>query len=486
MLDATTLGDMPAVTDRDDATALAAAIACGTVTCREAMDASLAAAERHRDLGALCHIDADRGRKVADAMDEERRSDPAGFATRAFAGVPTLAKDLGGPFAGFPVRAGSHLFDHLAGGSMDSDLAARFRAAGLCVFGMTTSPEVGLSLASEPARGPTCRNPLASALTAGGSSGGAAAAVAAGIVAIAHATDAGGSIRVPAACCGLVGLKPTRGAMPGGPAFGNHLGGIASEFVVARSVRDTRRALSALAGRARGPFADLAFSDAAPGKLRIGVLAETGSRFPMDLQRATAVSDAARALEADGHRIVPVVAWAELEGLAGASNRVFADIISVNLARLVESLRLDLSLCEPMTGAVAERGAAMPATAFWDSLTAAVSVSHALWNLFDGFDCLLTPMLATAPPPLGSFPTDHTDANLHFSRMAAFAPLATLANISGVPALTLPFGADGDGLPLPVQLVGPMGSDRILLALADRLAAEQRWRHRFPVAGLAA
>jgi amidase len=147
--------------------------------------------------------------------------------------VPTLAKDLGGPFKGLPVAAGSRLFKRDSGDA-DSELAARFRAAGFCLFGLTTSPEFGLSLASEPTIGPVCRNPHDRSRTAGGSSGGAAAAVAAGIVSTAHATDAGGSIRVPAACCGLVGLKPSRGAMPAGPSFGNHLGGIASEFVVTR------------------------------------------------------------------------------------------------------------------------------------------------------------------------------------------------------------------------------------------------------------
>ncbi len=468
-----------------DATALAAAIRAGALSAGEAMEAAIAAASGHAGLGAVCHLDEARGRAAATQFDAERAADPAHFAARPFAGVPTLAKDLGGPFAGFPVRAGSRMLDQALDPAMDSDLAGRFRAAGLVPFGLTTSPEFGLSLASEPARGPLCRNPLDPARTAGGSSGGAAAAVAAGIVAIAHATDAGGSIRVPAACCGLVGLKPTRGAVPGGPHFGNHLGGIAAELAVCRSVRDTAAIFEAARGRARGPFADPADAAAPHGGLRIGVLTETGADCPTEPERSRAVEAAAKALEGRGHRIV-AVDWPAFARLVSASSSIFADIVSINLAGLVETLSLDLDLAEPITRAFVERGRRISATALWTSLDAAVHVSHETWALFDSLDCLVMPMLASAPLPIGSFPTDHDDTDLHLRRMQAFAPLAGLANIAGFPALTLPFGADVDGLPLPVQLMAPMGEDRLLLSLAASLEAEGRWRHRFSVAGLAA
>ncbi len=468
-----------------DATALAAAIRAGALSAGEAMEAAIASASGHAGLGAVCHLDEVRGRAAATQFNAERAADPARFAARPFAGVPTLAKDLGGPFAGFPVRAGSRMLDHALDPVMDSDLAGRFRAAGLVPFGLTTSPEFGLSLASEPARGPLCRNPLDPARTAGGSSGGAAAAVAAGIVAIAHATDAGGSIRVPAACCGLVGLKPTRGAIPGGPRFGNHLGGIAAELAVCRSVRDTAAIFEAARGRARGPFADPADTTAPHGGLRIGVLTETGADCPTEPERSRAVEAAAKALEGRGHRIV-AVDWPAFAGLVSASSSIFADIVSISLAGLVETLSLDLDLAEPTTRAFVERGRRISATALWTSLDAAVHVSHETWALFDSLDCLVMPMLASAPLPIGSFPTDHDDTDLHLRRMQAFAPLAGLANIAGFPALTLPFGADADGLPLPVQLMAPMGEDRLLLSLAASLEAEGRWRHRFSVAGLAA
>ena len=468
---------------KGDATALAEAIRDGRLTAGEALTASLAAVESRADLGALCHVDAELGRREAVAADAERGSDPARFAARPFGGVPTLAKDLGGPFAGLPVVAGSRLFSRYRPDAPDSDLASRFRAAGLLPFGLTTAPEFGLALASEPAIGPLARNPLDPSRTPGGSSGGAAAAVAAGIVAIAHATDAGGSIRVPAACCGLVGLKPSRGVMPAGPAFGNHLGGIASELCVSRSVRDSAILLSAVAGKTRGPFADVTLADAKARPLKIGMLCETGQEFPATSDRSAAIEAAGRFLEASGHKLVPIV-WSDVATMAAASARLFYDFVATNLAVLSETDGIDFSLAEPMTQAFAKRGRALSAASFWRSQTAGVLVSRNLWRLFGQIDVLLAPMLATAPPPIGSFPTDHDDTDLHLNRMISLAPLATLANISGFPALTLPFGADANGLPLPVQMFAPLGADRQLLSLAAMLEEDDRWQHRFPVAGL--
>ena len=467
-----------------DATALVKAIKGGSLSAFDAMQASLQAAEAHDGLGAIVHLDREMGESAARAMDLECERAPYLFNARPFAGLPTLVKDLGGPFAGLPVAAGSRLFARKPSNA-DSDLAKRFRHAGFCPFGLTTSPEFGLSLASEPAAGPVCRNPLDPSRTPGGSSGGAAAAVAAGIVTIAHATDAGGSIRVPAACCGLVGLKPGRGAMPAGPSFGNHLGGIASELAVARSVRDARGAFEVLSGHARGPFANAAPVRFETAVLRIGVLTGTGSRHPTTDDRSAAVAAAAQSLLAEGCALVDLD-WPEFDSMVAASDRTFGVIVSVNLAALMDGLSLAVDQAEPLTQAFVARGRALSGPAFWNSLNEGVLVARDLWRIFDRVDAILTPMLASAPLPIGSFPTDHGDAELQLDRMTAFAPLAALANISGFPAITLPFGADADGLPLPVQLIAPFGYEPMLLALAEQLEAEGRWQHRFPVAGLAA
>lgn len=466
-----------------DATELAGAIKSGTLTCVDAMQAALDACAEQDGLGAIAYVNPETGLAAALALDQEASVHPEHFARRAFAGVPTVAKDLGGPFPGLPVTAGSRLFAR-AGKGADSDLAERFRDAGLCVFGLSTSPEFGFSLASEPAIGPICRNPLDPSRTAGGSSGGAAAAVATGIVAIAHATDAGGSIRVPAACCGLVGLKPTRGAVPAGPSFGNHLGGIASELAVTRSVRDTATIFDVVRGRTRGPYADIAQHTAKTGKLRVGLLTDTGRHYAIESDRAQAVEAAARFLENQGNALISI-RWDEMESAIQASARAFGDIISVNIAGLVDDLKLDVRLVETMTQAFIMRGRAMPATVLWRSLNGAVRASRTLWEIFDRVDVIVMPMLAAAPPPIGSFPTDHSDIDLHLERMTSFAPLASLANISGFPAITLPFGKDAQGLPLPIQMMAPMSEDKLLLQLASALEAEQRWQHRFPIAGFA-
>jgi amidase len=456
----------------DDAMALAGAIASGELSATNAMAKAIAAADADR-FGAIALLLPERGLAEAHAMGG---TDPA---AQAFAGVPTLAKDLGGPFAGIPIRAGSAA---IAGDpAADSELAQRFRAAGLCVFGSTTVPEFGLSLGCEPAIGPVTRNPLAPDRIAGGSSGGAAAAVASGIVAIAHATDAGGSIRVPAACCGLVGLKPSRGAMPGGPSFGNHLGGIASELAVCRSVRDAAAIFECLAGQARSPFPDVGQLAVPQTSLRIGVLAELGPRYRLDEAREDVVLDAARAFESAGHSLVPLD-WSDVDALVTESARAFDHIVSVNLALSFPSGTP--SNVEPLTRAVIERGRSLLATTLWDTLNRAVLVSHRLWRLFDALDVIITPMLSGPPPPLGHFATNYGEVDEHFEKMTAFAPLAALANVSGFPALTLPFGTDALGLPLPVQMIAPFGAEKLLLALAARLESEQRWSHRFPVAGL--
>lgn len=470
--------------DRLDGLALADLIRRRTTTAGRVLEASLDRARAMAHLGALQAIDADLGRSRAAAVDAGMTRRPKYYARQPFLGVPFLMKDLGAPSLGLPVLAGSR---SLVPGSTaaDSELARRFRRAGLVAFGTSTVPEFGLSLATDPAIGPTARNPLDPALIPGGSSGGAAASVAAGIVALAHATDAGGSIRVPAACCGLVGLKPTRGAVPGGPGFGNHLSGIASELVIARSLRDIAAALDAVAGSAEGPFPDpdldlpvLPWIDGRPESLRVGVTTDAGGGRPIDPARSGAVEAAAKVLAEAGHRIVPIPCE-RLDAMVQGSALVFDRVVSVNLARALP----DLAQVEPLTRAVALRGRAMTAIDASEAEAMSVMVAHLAWRLFDEVDVLLLPMLSGPPPPIGSFPTDHPDVDLHWRRMQDFAPYAMIANIAGVPALTLPHGEDGDGMPLPVQLMGPMGSDGLLLQLGMILRARRPWSFHFPVAG---
>ncbi|HWJ73178.1 MAG TPA: amidase [Kaistia sp.] len=449
------------------------------------MDAALARADEAKALGAISFLAADLGRENAAAIDAGLKRRPKYFRLKPFTGVPFLMKDLGASAIGLPVVCASAALPPTPPAE-DAELARRFKAGGLVPFGVTTVPEFGLSLSSEPALGPVARNPLDPSLTPGGSSGGAAAAVAAGIVALAHATDAGGSTRVPAACCGLVGLKPTRGVMPGGPDFGNHIGGIAAELVVSRSLRDTALALEHFSGSGEGYFPDADLDlplagrlDETVAPLRVGILLDVAEGKAIEPARREAVAHAGAVLAEAGHTLVTLDP-AHLAPLARDSEMVFDRIICTNLARNMP----DLSKVERLTAAVARRGLDMTARDYQAAEIAAVRVAHALWRLFDEVDILLTPMLSGPPLPIGAFPFDHDDVPLQWRRMSDFAPYAMLANIAGTPALTVPHGTDGAGLPLPVQLIGPMASDGLLLRLARRLQRAVPWSHRTSIAGL--
>ena len=469
----------------DEGLGLAEAIRAGALSARDAMTTALARAEAAAGLGAIRFLDAERGLRRAGALDALLRHDPDRAASMPFFGVPFLLKDLGAAAAGFPVVCGSRLLADVPAPSQSSELALRFEAAGLVPFGVTTVPEFGMTLSSEPALGPIARNPLDPNRTPGGSSGGAAAAVAAGIVVLAQSGDAGGSTRVPAACCGLVGLKPTRAAIPGGPLFGNHLHGLACELVLSRSLHDSAAALDALAGRGQGPEPDPDLGGSALqqlgrpfGWLRVGLCIDGPPGFPIEAERARAVLEAAEALEAEGHAIVPVPVE-QLARFTEPSTLVFDRIISVGTARHLGGLAAaDLERVEPLTRAAIARGRAISGVALQEALVAGVAVAHGMWRLFETIDVLLTPMLATAPPPIGSFPMGGDNVEANWRRMNAFAPYAMLANVAGTPALSIPFGEDATGLPLPLHLLGAMGTDARLLRVALQLEAARPWRLR--------
>jgi len=471
--------------DPTDGAALAASIRSGATTAVAALEAALARAEEAKALGAISYLDADLGRAQAAAIDKGIKGRPKLHSLKPFPGVPFLMKDLGVPAAGFPVVCGSASLPATAP-ETDAELARRFKTAGLVPFGVTTVPEFGLALWSEPAIGPIARNPLDPSRTPGGSSGGAGTAVAAGIVALAHASDAGGSTRIPAACCGLVGLKATRGATPAGPDFGNHIGGIAAELVISRSLRDTALALDHCSGSAEGYFPDpdldgpiAPLLDKPVEPLRIGVLLDVADGKAIEAERRAAVAHAAEVLQAAGHTIVPLDP-ARLAPLLANAELVFDRIICANLARNMP----DLSKVERLTAAVARRGLEMTARDYQQAEVTAVRTAHAMWRLFDEVDILLTPMLSGPPLKIGAYSFDHDDVALQWRRMSDFAPYAMIANIAGTPALSIPHGTDADGLPLPVQLIGPMASDGLLLRLARSLQRAMPWSFATSIAGL--
>ena len=446
-----------------DATSLSAAIASGVVTAPEVMEAALVAAGE-RAAGAMAVIDADLGRAGARGALSGR------FAGR-FAGVPFLGKDLGSGLGRLPTCGGSAALRRRAStGKADSVLFARFRAAGLVPFGLTTVPEFGLALTSDPAV-----NPFDPAYSPGGSSGGAAAAVAAGIVAMAHATDAAGSIRVPAACCGLLGLKPSRGAVPQGPDFGNHLMGVAAELVLARSVRDVRGIFDAVAdvGPDAGP--DAGPRDMASLRVAFCLPKRCGAA------QAGAVWLVAEALRDLGCDMVERPAPDALGTRAAATVRT---ILTASLAEWMGALGVRDDEMTPLAAAVAAEGRGMAAATLFAASRDMAVIADGLATYMAGADVLLSPVLSGPPPKRGAFDMAATHPAAHFAQIEALAPNAALANVAGVPALSLPVGLDAAGLPLGVQITARIGQDRLLLDIGARLMPLlPRIVFPFPIAG---
>lgn len=414
------------------------AIASGAVSASGVMEAALEAAAA-RGFGAICRLEPGMGRAGA-----------LGPLSGPFAGVPFLGKDLGSGAAGLsPVAGSAALARRRVDQGADSDLFARFRAAGLVPFGLTTVPEFGLALTSDP-----CVNPWDAALSPGGSSGGAAAAVAAGIVAIAHATDAAGSIRVPAACCGLVGLKPSRGAVPMGPDQGNWLMGLASELVLARSVRDVVTAFDAVAEDGAGGRGFAAG--------RLGVMVPEGC----DAVQAEGARAVARLAEGLGlaveERAFPAV-------MAARAGVVARRVLTASLAEWMGFLGVSGEELTPIAAAVLEEGRAMGAADLF-AASREMAVLTAEWEgWMAGVDAVISPVLARGVPEVGAFDMTARDVAAHFAQMGKVAPGAALANAAGYPALVIPLA--GGGIPVGVQIAGRVGCDRALLALGARLAA---------------
>lgn len=433
-----------------DATSLAEAIASGAVSAPDVMHAAIAAAET-RGHGAIARLAPDLGRAGATRP-------PQG----PFAGVPFLGKDLGSGAAGLTPTAGSRaMAARHRDQTSDSDLFARFRAAGLIPFGLTTVPEFGLALTSDPAT-----NPWDATLSPGGSSGGAAAAVAAGIVAIAHATDAAGSIRVPAAACGLVGLKPSRGAVPMGPDHGNWLMGLAGELVLARSVRDVATAFAIAAEPWAGtrPFTHARVALALPDPC--DPAAAAAARAVADLAASTGLAIETRSFPAD---------------LATRAAALARTILTASLAEWMDALGVPASDLSPIAAAIRAEGQAMPATTLFAASRDLARITAEWEAWMDGIDALITPVLPGGTPRIGAFDMAATDPTAHFAQMEATAPGAAIANSAGGPAITIPYGSHK---PQGIQIASRRDTDRALLSLAGRIAAlAPPVTYPFPIAG---
>jgi amidase len=468
---------------RLDALGLAELVRTRQVSPAELLDATFARIARWNP-----HIHA-----VVASMEDEARAAAAAPGDGPFAGVPFLIKDLLAAVKGVPLRGGSALLDGYVP-PHDSELVARYRRAGLVLCGKTSTPELGI-LPTTEARvyGEPCRNPWDLSRSTGGSSGGAAAAVAAGIVPAAHASDGGGSIRVPASACGVFGLKPTRGRNPLGPDVGDVIGGLGVEHVVSRTVRDSAALLDATQGPDVGapyvaPAPERTYLEETrlpPRPLRLGLVTRSPLDGPVHPSCVAAATRAARLCEGLGHRVEERVI-----GVPGPMMfDAFMAIWSSGLAMTVEAFALVRGVpstdppLEPLTKALLAAGRRVPAWRYllsWGFLhrvSRAIQAAH-----FVDLDGLITPTLAEPPPPLGSFAGTDDDPLAGMKRAAAFTPFTALANITGQPAMSLPLHVDETGLPVGVQVVGRFGDEGTLFRLAAQLEAASPWADRFPPA----
>lgn len=474
-----------------DASDQAALVRDGEVTPRELVDAALARIEvLDGTLGAVIHPRFERARE--DAM----RVDPA---TQPFAGVPLLLKDSGCPQAGEPHHQGLRaLRDAGFRETEDSWLVERFRAAGFVIVGRTNVPELCCMPTTEPsAYGPT-RNPWSHAHSTGGSSGGSAAAVAARYVAVAHGGDGGGSIRMPASCCGLVGLKPSRGRLTRGPHEGEAWGGLATDGVLTRSVRDTAAVLDLIAGPGPGDPAPalpwnrtLAAAAAtacddrgrAAERLRIGVRYEAfAGGDPTHPEVRAAVERAAAALSELGHELSDGGPGAlddpEIPDRQGVvTSTGVAAALDGFAQRIGRAIGLDE--LEPITAAIVEAGRRHSALDYRNAREALIAYTRRVVPWWETRDLLLAPTITRPPPRLGDIHPELAPAEVGRLR-AEYGWLTPPWNVTGQPAVSLPVYWSAAGLPIGVQLVAAPGREDVLVRVAAQLESATGWLERSP------
>ncbi|MCV7444942.1 amidase [Mycobacterium paraense] len=466
-----------------DATDQAELVARGEVAPGELLEAAIERIERFNPaLNAVVIEWFDHARSVA--AGPELPDGP-------FRGVPFLLKDLYTSFAGQTLSNGNRALKEAAiPDSADTTLVARFKAAGLVIAGRTNSPELGTLPTTQPVAWGATRNPWALDRTPGGSSGGAAAAVAAGMVPFANASDGGGSIRIPASCCGLVGLKPSQGRITVGPARSES--GLGVELCVSRTVRDTARLLDAVRGPGVGdsviapvpqrPYAEDLGAD--PGRLRIGLLdVHPRGEFLHD-DCAAAARAAASMLEGLGHAVEP--AWPACladTSLTPQFMAMWATQTAMAARGFGETLGRELTEddLEPVNWALVRHAKRLTALDYAAAQAAGWAFRRELQGWWaDGWDLLLTPTLAEPPLPLTEFENDPGDPNAPMRRAGQFAVFTPPFNMSGQPAISLPLHRSADGLPIGVQLVAAYGREDVLIRVAAQLESAHPWSSQRP------
>jgi amidase len=471
-----------------DAVGQGGLVTAGELSAVELLDAAITRLEAARDLNAVIHDLFDRGREQAAELDASGRARAA--ESGPLAGVPFLLKDLGASLAGAPEAMGSRaLRTHVA--TETAWIVDRYLSAGLVVFGKTNTPEWGNHCTTEPSLfGPTV-NPWSPSITPGGSSGGSASAVAAGVVPAASGGDGTGSIRVPASCCGLVGLKPRRGRSSFAPDSGHSLEGLVNAHALTRTVRDSAALLDVIAGSAPGDpytaappatrYLDAITKDPPPQR----ILLATASPFPgppTDPAVITAVENTAQLLGEIGHFVEPGFPAIDSDAVADAiailhtvSNAALHALATNHLGR--EPAEDEF---EPSTWVMVREGFTTTGAAYAGAIDAVHAQTRRFAAGMAGHDVLLVPTLLTPPPPYALLDQPRGTTRAFFDVEFATTGWTSLANVTGWAAISLPLGSTRDGLPIGVQLVAP--DETVLLQLAAQLESAAPWAGRHPPA----
>ncbi|MGE0571017.1 MAG: amidase [Dehalococcoidia bacterium] len=413
----------------------------------------------------------------------------AGLPDGPFAGVPFLLKDLHAGMAGEPLTNGSPFWKDLVP-DHDSELVARYRRAGLAIFGRTASPELGLAPTTESVLWGNTHNPWKPGYSSGGSSGGAAAAVAAGIVPVAHATDGGGSIRIPASCCGLFGMKPTRGRTPAGPDQGEGWGGMSAAHVVSRSVRDSAAFLDATAGPDAGapywaerpPRPFLEEVGTSPGRLRIALQTTSFNGAPTHSDCVEAARAAAALCRELGHEVEETSIPFDQDAFRRATAPVIGANIQAAVNDRVQQLGRDPRHDELSAGTwrMYELGATQTAEDYVRGIRAIHAAGRQVGAFFERFDVLITPAMATPPLEHGRLSLDREDVSGYIADVMMATGYSSLFNATGQPAMSVPLHWNAHGLPIGVQFAGRYGDEATLFRLAAQLEEARPWRERRP------
>lgn len=463
-----------------DATAQAELVRGREVSPAELVEAAIERIERlNPELNAV----------ILPMYEEARRTASSPLPDGPFRGVPYLLKDLGAACAGVPQAMGTAFMQGVPS-PVDSVLTERLKRAGLVILGKTNTPEFGLLPTTEPKLFGPSRNPWNTAHSTGGSSGGSAAAVASGMVPMAHANDGGGSIRIPASCCGLFGLKPTRGRISQGPTLGDMMSGLVNEHAVTRSVRDSAALLDATAGPAPGdpyfappperPF--LKEVGAKTGRLRIALTTHSMTGTAVHPDCTAAAQEAARLCSDLGHEVEERAPDLNGDLISQAFMAVWASgaAWSIDGLAMMTGRRPEAEQFEPFTWALYQMGKGISASDYLLAVTGLQQVGRQVAAFLSTYDLWLSPTLAEPPVPLGTFDPDPENPLSPFLRAAQYVPFTPLTNAIGNPAMSVPLYWNEAGLPIGVQFTGRFGDEATLFRLAAQLEAARPWAERRP------